>query len=82
VEQGKRAMIVPTDDVTAVRGPRPRGAPGPWSRRVRTVSLPFPTPNVALEATGHSAGFFPVCGSVLVARASAWALDTMSRESR
>jgi hypothetical protein len=35
-----------------------------WSRRVRTVSLPSPAPNVALEATGHSAGFWPGRASV------------------
>jgi hypothetical protein len=37
------------------------------------MSLPFAAPNEALEATGHSAGFFPVCVSVPVARASALA---------
>lgn len=42
--------------------------------KASTVSLPSPAPNVALEATGHSAGFFLsswVGGAV--ARASAWA---------
>jgi hypothetical protein len=41
---------------------------------VSPVSLPSPAPNVALEATGHSVGFFLsswVGGAV--ARASAWA---------
>jgi hypothetical protein len=37
------------------------------------VSLSSPAPNEALEATGHSVGFFPMCVSVPVARASAWA---------
>jgi hypothetical protein len=45
-----------------------------WSKRVRIVPRPSPAPNVALEATGHSAGFFPVCVSMPVVRASAWAL--------
>src|SRR5262249_12481802 len=30
-----------------------------WSRRVSTVSLPSPAPNVTLEATGYSAGWLP-----------------------
>jgi hypothetical protein len=30
-------------------------------------------PSLALQATGRSAGIFPVCVSVPVARASAWA---------
>ena len=33
---------------------------------------------MALEATGHSAGFFPARVSVGVARASAWALGMSS----
>jgi len=38
-------------------------------------------PNMALEATGHSAGFFSAWVSVGVARASAWALGRASGAS-
>ncbi len=40
VKQGQGAISSPTDHATSVRSPRQREAPGPWSRRVRTVSLP------------------------------------------
>jgi len=50
---------------------------------VSTVSLPSHAPNEALEATGHSAGFF--LSSWLggaVARASAWAFGSSFTTSR
>ena len=54
MEQGQGATIAPTDDVIDVRGPRHRETPGLWSRRVRTVSLLFPTPNYRVQATASS----------------------------
>jgi hypothetical protein len=57
VEQGQEATISPTDDVPTLEAPV-REAPELWRRRVSTGSLPFHAPNEALEATGHSAGFF------------------------
>jgi hypothetical protein len=78
VEQGKGATSSPTDDLITVLVPRQRVAPGSWSRRVRTTSLPSPAPNMTLEATGHSVGLFSVRVSVRVTRASACALDCVS----
>jgi hypothetical protein len=54
VEQGQEATRSPTDDVTDLRGLRQREAPGPWSRRVKTVSLPAPAPNQGVQATAYS----------------------------
>jgi len=44
IEQLAKRGLEP-DDVTDVRGPSQREAPGPWSRKVRTVSLPSHAPN-------------------------------------
>ena len=63
VEQGQGATISPTDDVTDVRGPRQREAPGPWSRRVSTVSLPSPAPNNRVQPTASSVRSAPASGS-------------------
>jgi len=45
VEQGREATISPTEDVTDVLGPRQGEVPGPWSRRVRSMSLLSHAPN-------------------------------------
>ena len=52
--QGKGATLSQTDDVTDVRGPSQREAPGLGSRRMSTVSLPSPTPNEGMEPTPSS----------------------------
>lgn len=58
-----------------MRVKRARGQAATWSYRPAA-------PNTALEATGHSVGFFPARVSVPVARASAWALDAQGMKEK
>ena len=63
VGRGKGAIIAPTAYMTEVRGPRPREAPGPWSRRASTVSLPSSAPNKRVQLTASSVRSAPASGS-------------------